>query len=106
MLGERLAGLRRASGITQAALAAGLGLSKSAVSMYESSSRRPDNETLMKIAAYFNVSADYLLGGEDAERGSFSGALARAKALGVTERELMLAIEFIVSAKNADKPKG
>ena len=43
-------------------LGAFLGVTESAVSFYESGKRQPDYNTLMKIADYFDVSVDYLLG--------------------------------------------
>ena len=39
-----------------------MNLSKSAISMYESGTREPDHETTERIADYFNVDVDYLLG--------------------------------------------
>ena len=39
-----------------------LGISRSAVSMYETGNREPDLETLEKIAKFFNVDMNYLLG--------------------------------------------
>ena len=43
-------------------LAARIGLAISAVSSYESGSRYPSFETLIKLARIFHVSTDYLLG--------------------------------------------
>ena len=54
--------LRIRSGYTQDGLAEALGLSRSAVSMYENGNREPDFETLEKIADFFNVDMNYLLG--------------------------------------------
>lgn len=57
--------IRIASGITQAAMAKQLGISRSTIGMYETGAREPDFETLQKIADYFNVDTDYLLGRTD-----------------------------------------
>lgn len=57
--------LRLSKGITQVELARLLGISRSAVGMYEGGSREPDFETLELIADYFNVDTDYLLGRTD-----------------------------------------
>lgn len=54
--------LRLASSFTQAEMAEKLGISKSTISMYENGNREPDFETLEKIADFFNVDIDYLLG--------------------------------------------
>lgn len=57
--------LRSASGLTQAEIAEKLGISRSTIGMYETGAREPDFETLEKIADFFNVDTDYLLGRTD-----------------------------------------
>lgn len=54
--------LRTENGYTQDGLADMLGISRSAVSMYENGNREPDLETLEAIADLFKVDMDYLLG--------------------------------------------
>lgn len=54
--------LRIARGYTQEGIAAALGVSRSAVSMYESGKRVPDSDDLEKFADFFNVDVDYLIG--------------------------------------------
>jgi len=54
--------LRIEKGFTQEQLANALGISRSAVGMYESGKRIPDSEDLEKFADFFNVDIDYLLG--------------------------------------------
>ena len=61
---ERLAALRRERGMTQAELAAELGISKSAVSMYERGNREPELDLLQEMADLFGVSVSSLLGRE------------------------------------------
>ncbi len=61
----RLKNLRIKHGYTQAQLSSLLGISTSAVGMYEQGRRRPDNRLLKKISEVFGVSADYLLSKED-----------------------------------------
>lgn len=62
---NRLRELRMSKGLSQGDLASKLGVSKSRISMYEVGSRQPDFEMLEKIADYFNVDIDYLLGKEN-----------------------------------------
>ena len=62
---EKLASLRRERGMTQADLAARLGISKSAVSMYERGNREPELDLLQKMADLFRVSVSSLLGREE-----------------------------------------
>ena len=61
-MGEKLYSLRIEKKLTQKQLAARIGLATSAVSSYESGSRYPSFETLIKLARIFHVSTDYLLG--------------------------------------------
>lgn len=58
----KLKELRDASGISQAELAKTIGISASIVGMWETGSRFPSGQYLNKVASYFNVSVDYLLG--------------------------------------------
>lgn len=57
--------LRSSCGLTQAEMAEKLGISRSTIGMYETGAREPDFETLEKIADFFNVDIDYLLGRTD-----------------------------------------
>ena len=61
-IGTILRELRTKTGITQEKLANHLGVSVQAVSRWESGTCYPDLEFIPKIANYFRVSADYLLG--------------------------------------------
>lgn len=65
MFGTRIVELRKNKGLTQAELATSLGISRSALSLYEIEKREPDITTLKKIASLFGVSSDYLLGLSD-----------------------------------------
>ena len=59
---ETLSRLRRERGITLAELGARLGISKSAVSMYECGNREPELDLLRAMADLFGVSESVLLG--------------------------------------------
>ena len=59
---ETLSRLRRERGLTQAELSARLGISKSAVSMYECGNREPELDLLRAMADVFGVSESVLLG--------------------------------------------
>lgn len=63
--GKRLRELRLKKDLTQADLAKIIGLGESTISFYESNKRQPDYEILTKLATFFNVSTDYLLGRTD-----------------------------------------
>lgn len=59
---DRLKELRIRAGLSQADLAKAIGLSKSAVSMYERGERFPDQDTLDFICDLFNVDMNYITG--------------------------------------------
>lgn len=63
MLGARIAMLRKSSGLSQQELAKQLGVSASAVGMYEQGRREPPCEILVALARIFHVSTDFLLTG-------------------------------------------
>ena len=54
--------LRKSAKMTQPELAQKLGISRSAISMYELGSREPDFETMEAIADLFNVDMNALMG--------------------------------------------
>ncbi len=62
MFGKILKELRRQYKVTQVQLAEILTLDKSSIAKYESANVTPSPEVLLKIADYFNVTTDYLLG--------------------------------------------
>ena len=64
MLGTRIAALRREMGQSQAELARCLGVSASAVGMYEQGRREPSGAILVALAVNFGVSTDFLLTGK------------------------------------------
>lgn len=60
--GERLKYEREKAGVSQQELADRLKLSQSSIAYYERDKKQPPFETLNKIADFFNVQTDYLLG--------------------------------------------
>lgn len=61
-LGYTIRELRKEKGISQRELANELGLGQTAIYNYENGSRDPDADTVLHLAKFFGVSADYLLG--------------------------------------------
>lgn len=68
MLQLRIKQLREEKGISQAKLAQDIGVTYGAVGNWESGTREPKFETVIKIADYFGVSVDYLVGRVDDPR--------------------------------------
>lgn len=67
MLPERLKVLRKKNNLTQADLATKFGTSQQMVSFWEQGKCSPDHEILVRLANFFDVSVDYLLGREIAQ---------------------------------------
>jgi transcriptional regulator with XRE-family HTH domain len=65
MFAEKLKGLRIAKDITQKDISEIFCISQSTIAMWETGKREPDYETIIKIANYFEVTIDYLLGNSD-----------------------------------------
>ena len=61
-MGDKLHSLRTEMKLTQKQVADRIGLAISAGSSYESGTRYPSYETLIKLSRMFHVSTDYLLG--------------------------------------------
>ena len=62
LFAERLKELRAEKNIGQNALAKALNLSNASVSYWETGKQVPSAEVIYKLAQFFNVSADFLLG--------------------------------------------
>ena len=75
----RLKNLRTNKGITQAELAKHLDVTQQAVGRWEKAITSPDYPTLLKLAAYFNVTTDYLLGLSDQPQGHQTDSPAAAR---------------------------
>ena len=71
-MGKRIAQLRRMRGLSQAKLAKALGLSVSAIAMYEQDRREPSISILIALAAALDVTIDYLLTGLPPAEPSFA----------------------------------
>lgn len=65
MFNERLKELRKQHNLTQLEFAKQFHVSNGAVGNWESGQRMPDSDTLSRIADFFNVSVDYVLGRTD-----------------------------------------
>lgn len=69
---DRLRCLREIRGLTQKEAAKRMGISRTTYSNYESGNREPDIDTLVKIADFYEVSIDFLVGRTDNPNMTFS----------------------------------
>ena len=66
MFAARFKYLRQSKGLNQVQLGENLGVKKQTISNWENDNIMPSVEMLEKIATFFQVSTDYLLGRDDA----------------------------------------
>ena len=60
--GQKIKPLRIALGLSQAQLSEIMGVTHKSIYRYETGKSLPDTNALVKLATYFDVSTDYLLG--------------------------------------------
>lgn len=108
MIGNRIKLLREELGLKQDELAKELNISPSSIGMYETNKREPNNEITIKLADFFGVSTDYLLGKSDIRKPDaeikqeFEFAYHK-EAEGLTEEEIADAIRFYKQIKYGKK---
>ncbi|WP_411680459.1 helix-turn-helix domain-containing protein [Clostridium thailandense] len=105
--GDKLKFLREEINLSREDLAVSLNITYSALSKYETNNRFPDKDTLKKIAKYFNVSLDYLMGLTDVRNPSIvdvEGEFIEDKTL--TDDLINLMIRYgIIKDKNSVNEK-
>lgn len=89
LFGDRLKSLRNNRGLSQMDFSKQIGISKSAVNMYERGEREPSFEVLETIADYFNVDLDYLIGKSEIPNRSQIPAPVPSPALAPDEADLV-----------------
>lgn len=81
---ERLKELRKERGLYQKDIANYLEVDRTTYVKYETGASEPDTETLSKLADFFNVSLDYLVGRDDVEEINLTSAGLRIPVYGNT----------------------
>lgn len=71
-LATRLRALREKQREKQSSVASSIGITKSTLSAYEKGTRKPSFDVLLKLAKYYSVSIDYLVGNEYENESVFS----------------------------------
>lgn len=87
MFNTRLQILRKSKRLTQDELASRLGVNRGTYANYERGHRQPDFETLVKIADYFDVTTDYLLGRNEKTSASEIKSPIPFDQIGITEED-------------------
>lgn len=102
MLGNRLKDLRSELNLTQDDIAKKLKIPRGTYAHYELNKRQPDNDTLNRLADFFNVSIDYLFGRTESR--SIKVEILEFDATeGLTESDLNLVRNLIENLKEKNK---
>ena len=103
-VGTRIRVARQAAGLTQAGLAALVGVTRSAVAQWETDRAGQVGGNLTRIAAALGVSAQHLLtgdegpqGGRSAESGDELALLHLYRGLGAADRQVLLRLAVRLS---------
>jgi len=64
-IADRLKKLRKARGVTQKQVSTAIGLTENNYQSFEYGTYRPSHDSIIKLADFFDVSTDYLLGRTD-----------------------------------------
>lgn len=103
MIGSIIKELRVEKNINQSELGKLIGVGKTTISNYETGYSSPDQETLIKIADFFNVSVDYLLNRSDDYN---LQSLIPETSLTDNERELLLLFRQVKNEREQIKLLG
>lgn len=77
MFGEKILEQRKRKGITQQELADALNISRSTLAGYEAENKKPSYKVLVRMAEYFGVTTDYLLGVTDSTENEPESSVTR-----------------------------
>ncbi len=105
---ERFTQLRKELGLTQEQLAKklGIGYTRTAISAWEVGRNEPSNSDTVKIAEFFGVSTDYLLGKSDIRNIEDEFKFAYHKEIeGLTDEEIADALRFYKKIKYGENKK-
>lgn len=100
---DELKRLRKRDGLSQAELASKVGVSRSAISMYENGQREPDFETLEAFADYFNVPMSMLISGKNPATTQDDGASTIALYYGLSASDRAVVDALIEHLAKADR---
>ena len=111
MFAENLKTLRKSRGLTQVQFAEIFNISSGTIAMWETNKRVPDTSMLIKIAEFFNVTVDYLLGKSEVPMSNSNNQLEdvylslakTAQDEGIDPDDIRLAIETIRAMKRQKK---
>ncbi|HEY3368265.1 MAG TPA: helix-turn-helix transcriptional regulator [Symbiobacteriaceae bacterium] len=107
----RLIELRKAAGLSQEELAERLGIIRSRLGNYELGDREPEFALMNRIADFFGITLDELVGRTDQPSpaniitAEWRECVAQAKSLGFTPEQVIQALHLVRSLKSLNQEK-
>ena len=104
---NRLKTLRKENNLTQSELGSKFHLNKSSISKYENGTQMPESDMLEKIADYFNVSIDYLLGRSEVKKDNpiVSNAFHSISTDGLDKKDIEMIKSMVERLRESHKVK-
>ena len=99
---NRIKELRKAKKITQGDISNILNVQQSTISHWENEKTEIDKTTLMKLADYFNVTVDYLLGRENSEEDK---SILSIGGFAVPDKYIIPVVGQVVAGKPIESPE-
>ena len=96
MISENIKRLRENAGLSEAALARKLGVTRSSVNAWEMGISVPSTQYIVELSGIFKVSTDYLLGVNET---------ASVSVAGLTEKDVQLVYSLICHLKEKNEQK-
>lgn len=103
MVGEKIKKLRKSASMKQKDLAKLLGVSTSAVGLWELNKRVPDYSMLLQIAKIFSVTVDYLLNQTEENEIIILGRNGVCKKFILSEKDLKSIENLVESLSDGEK---
>lgn len=110
IIGIRLQELRDLRGMSQEAVSEASGVARISLARYETGTRAPRMDNAVKLAQFYGVSTDYILGIDTADKKidlpteqEIDDAIAASSA-GLTPDEVQRVVDFIAGLKAARRP--
>lgn len=101
---EKILTLLQSVGKSEFSLEKEIGLAQGSIKHWRTAKSKPSTDAIVKIAKYFNISADYLLGTEPTDEEKKQGVMAFY--LTPDKEELLMLYEEIGSKLGAEAQKG
>lgn len=102
MFGDKLKELRKLKNLTQDDIAEMLSVTNATISVWEGNKAQPSYEILTKLATYFNVTTDYLLGFNQDDQNKIKRLERNLKEVGINDIDKVMQIINVLKEKKGE----